>query len=413
MIQIKNLRIPYQKNPPLKKWVAEHLEKPIEQIATIQVLKQSLDARNPKQHFLIYHLEVFLEGESIEQKPIRYPQYQWNGPPPLIIGAGPAGLFAAWTFLAHGIRPILFERGERTHARMLKISRYWRKGELDLNSNVCNGEGGAGTFSDGKLITRIKSPLISQIMKILVDYGAPSEITYVYNPHVGSNLIREVIKRMSDDLIARGADLRFNTQVDHLDICSQQVQGLYLKKGEKISGSGLILACGHSAGDFLQTLYQQGIYFEVKSFALGLRIEHPQAYINSWQYGKHAISHHEGESAQYKLTHHWDTENIGVYSFCMCPGGYVISSTTDEKTLVVNGMSNFHRNSPWANAAIVCSIPKERFDQNDPFSLMKFQRELEQKTYFASKQEGDPKRIPVQRLEDFLLGKKGKIHTKS
>ncbi|MCE9625432.1 MAG: hypothetical protein K8R69_08290, partial [Deltaproteobacteria bacterium] len=306
----------------------------------------------------------------------------------------------------------LFERGERTHGRMLKISRYWRHGELDPDSNVCNGEGGAGTFSDGKLITRIKSPLIPRVMQAFVDYGAPAEITYVYNPHVGSNLIRDVIKKMSDDLIARGAELRFNARVESLDLSGRQVQGVVLRDGSRVAGSGLVLACGHSAGDFFRTLKDQGVRFEPKSFAIGLRIEHPQKYIDRWQYGE-ACELPEIDTAQYKLQSYWEAEKVGVYTFCMCPGGYVISSGTDPEALVVNGMSNYHRNSPWANAAVVCSVDQERVAGDDPFKMLKFQGEIERKIYAASRDRGDPKRIPAQRLEDFLEGREGQVKAKS
>ncbi len=429
MKSIEQLRIPYQKDPDLKKNLSSHLGIPEKKIQHIRVKKRSLDARNQKKLFWVYTLEVYFEGEKITEDFPEFPQKKWKGPPPLIIGAGPAGLFAALTFLKHGIRPILFERGARTHERMLKISRYWRHGELDEDSNVCNGEGGAGTFSDGKLITRIKSPLISFVMKSFVSYGAPPEITYVYNPHVGSNRIRDVIRAMSDDLILQGADLRFKTRVAELEIRQNQVQGLVLSNGEKIEGTGVLLACGHSAGKFFENLNSQGVHIEAKDFALGLRIEHPQSYINQWQYGPSTHCARSGqapstssgqvplleelEPAQYKLQSYWEKEHTGVYSFCMCPGGYVISSTTDPKTIVVNGMSNFHRNSPWANAAIVCSVSKDRVPGNDPFRLMQFQRGIESKVYEASAVRGESRRIPAQHLKDFLENKEGKIHTKS
>lgn len=411
MKRLHGFRVPYQKDPDLKTLVASHLGLSPNDIAEIRVAKRSLDARNRRQHYWVYSLEVFLQGEKAESTFEPFPKLKWNGPPPLILGAGPAGLFAAWTFLQHGIRPILFERGERTHPRMLKISKYWRKGELDADSNVCNGEGGAGTFSDGKLITRIKSPLIPRVMQAFVDYGAPPEIAYVYNPHVGSNLIREVIRKMSDDLIARGAELRFGTRVESLDLGKGQVQGVSLVDGERISGTGLILACGHSAGEFFATLHDQGIRFEPKPFALGLRIEHPQAYINQWQYGTQAEEH--PEAAQYKLQNYWEQDSTGVYTFCMCPGGYVISSTTDPETIVVNGMSNYHRNSPFANAAVVCSVPMEKVGGEDLFKMMRFQREIERKVYRASAEQGESRKIPAQRLEDFLERRKGAITVRS
>lgn len=412
MKTIHSLRVPYQKDPDLKQLAAMHLGIPSADIASIRVLKRSLDARNRRLFYWIYTLEIYLEGESVEAAFLPFPKVKYSGASPLIVGAGPAGLFAAWTFLQHGIRPVLFERGERTHERMRKISRYWRYGELDADSNVCNGEGGAGTFSDGKLITRIKSPFIGRVMQIFVDYGAPPEITYAHNPHVGSNLIRNVIRRMSDDLIAKGADFRFQTRVAELDLSGNEVQGVVLSDGTRTPGAGLVLACGHSAGDFFKTLHRQGVYFEAKSFALGLRIEHPQAFINQWQYGS-AIGDDELGAAQYKLKTYWDQEKIGVYTFCMCPGGYVISSTTDPETTVVNGMSNYHRNSPFANAAVVCTVDQKKINGTDPFRMLTFQSNIEKKVYATSRERGNAKLIPAMRLEDFLSGKVGDIKSRS
>lgn len=412
MKRIQDLRIPYQKNPDLLPIVAEALGLPVDDIGDIRIVKRSLDARSKRHKVWVYALDVFMQGESAEKSFAPFPQLKWNGPPPIVIGAGPAGLFAAWTFLQHGIRPILIERGERASKRMQKISRYWRYGELDLDSNVCNGEGGAGTFSDGKLITRIKSPLIERVMQAFVDYGAPKEITYVNNPHVGSNLIRKVIQTMSDDMIVRGGELRFNTRVESLDLSGRDVQGVMLRDGTHIPGTGVILACGHSAREFVHALRDQGVHCEPKAFALGLRIEHPQDYINQWQYGKDADIEDLG-AAQYKVSHYWDREDMGVYSFCMCPGGYVISSGTEPNGIVVNGMSNYQRNSKWANAAIVCTVPVDSVEGDDPFKLMKFQESIEQRVFEASRELGDPKRIPVQRLEDFLAGKMGKPVTTS
>jgi len=412
MKRIHEFRIPYERDPELRSLVASQLGLPEAQLGEIRILKRSLDARQRRSLQWVYSLEVYSTGESAEIDFAPFPRSRWSGPPPLVLGAGPAGLFAAWTFLAHGIKPILFERGARTHQRMLKISRYWRHGELDPDSNVCNGEGGAGTFSDGKLITRIKSPLIPRVMQAFVDYGAPKEITYVYNPHVGSNLIREVIKKMSDDLIARGAELRFDTRVEALDLAGRQVQGVVLGNGDKVAGTGLVLACGHSAGDFFRILRGQGIRFEPKSFALGLRIEHPQSFINQWQYGE-ACGLPGLETAQYKLQSYWEQEKLGVYSFCMCPGGYVISSGTDADGIVVNGMSNYHRNSPWANAAVVCSVDQERIAGEDPFKMLHFQREIERSFFAISRERGEARSVPAQRLEDFLEGREGKVTAKS
>ncbi len=404
---IRELKVPFQKNPELIRIVAEKLGLPAADIGSVRVIKQSLDARKRHRLMLVYSVEVYMKGESAEKGFAPFPKLKWGGPPPIVIGSGPAGMFAAWTFLEHGISPVLLERGERTKERMRKVGRYWRYGELDPDSNVCNGEGGAGTFSDGKLITRIKSPLIARVMQTFINYGAPEEIAYVYNPHVGSNLIRKVVTRMNDDLAARGGKIRFNSRVESLELAGRDVQGVVLAGGERIAGTGVVLACGHSARSFFHTLREQGVHCEPKPFALGLRIEHPQRYINAWQYGKRADESELG-AAEYKVAHHWDREALGVYSFCMCPGGYVIPSSTEADGIVVNGMSNYQRNSPWGSAGLVCSVPVERVEGNDAFKLMRFQEELERKAFQMSSELGDPKKVPAQRLEDFLARRLGK-----
>ncbi len=397
------IRIPYEKDPDLTHWVSQNLGLESPQIEKIQILKRSLDARNKNQLYWVFSIRVYLKGEKDTHHLENFRLVEWKGPPPLIIGAGPAGLFAALTFLEHGIRPILFEQGDRTYPRMRKISQYWRHGILDPQSNVCHGEGGAGTFSDGKLITRIKSPWIHKVMQTFVDCGAPPEITYVYNPHVGSNLIREVIRNLSDQLIARGASLQFNTAVKSLDLSHKELKGVCLSDGKKVEGTGLILASGHSASGFFKTLHEQGLNFEAKPFAVGLRIEHPQQLINEWQYGKNYFP--ELETAQYKLKTYWETENIGVYSFCMCPGGYVISSGTEAGRTVINGMSNYHRNSPWANAALVCTVDTSQIEGNHPFKMLHFQQKLEENTYQKAASRKENWKIPAQSLEDFLANR--------
>lgn len=409
MKTVKSLRVPYGgKESDLRALAADELGVMPETIADLKILKKSLDARNRRQFYWEYTLAVYFKGEEIAPAFLPFEKISWRGPPPVIIGAGPAGLFAAWTFIQHGIKPVLIERGERTDRRMHKIGRYWRYGELDPESNVCFGEGGAGTFSDGKLITRIKNPLIERVMQVLVGYGAPEEISYVYNPHVGSNRIRTVIKNMSDDLLAKGGNLRFMTRVEDLMIKNLRVGGVRTGDGEEIETGAVILACGHSAGDLFNKIYRQGVFFEAKSFAVGLRIEHPQSVINKIQYGRENAPVELGP-AQYKLNTYWDESEIGVYTFCMCPGGYVISSATKPGQIVVNGMSNYHRNSLWANSAVVCTVAKEKIAGDDPFRLFHFQKEIEKNAFDLSYESGGRgHRVPAQRVEDFMYGRVGR-----
>ena len=367
-----------------------------------EILKKSVDARRGKPRF-IYSVEVFGKDEAPEKK--NFDLEKLLSPPQLpvcIIGAGPAGLFAALRLLERGIPCRIFEQGEPTGKRILSIAKFWRKGELNERSNVGFGEGGAGLFSDGKLITRIKSPFIPYVMRRLVEFGAPVEIEYLANPHVGSDKIRRVIPKMREHLIKLGLDLRFNTKVVDLRFSGKNVKAVVLESGEVVDCEQIILATGHSS-DIFDVLHQRDVFMEGKSFAVGLRLEHPQIEVNRMQYRDYA-EHPKLGSANYKLAYTDKTQGIGVYSFCMCPGGYVLSSGTEKDGLVSNGMSNFNRNSPFANAAIVLSVDHDKNFPGDLFGGMKYRRHLEKQGFEMVHNYGGTRELPAQKLFDFIDG---------
>ncbi|HPI41624.1 MAG TPA: hypothetical protein PLJ21_12520, partial [Pseudobdellovibrionaceae bacterium] len=348
-----------------------------------RILNLSIDARGRKKPHFKYSLELNPSGETLTQENFELEKISAPKTRPLIIGAGPCGLFAALRFVERGIKPILIERGSTCEERLKKINRYWRYGELDPHNNVCFGEGGAGMYSDGKLITRIKSPYIPYVLHRLVQMGAPEEIQWLSNPHVGSDRIRRLLPAFRKFLLDNGCEIHFETQFKKLLLSQNQVVGieaLDLKTQElkKYPSEHVILATGHSAMDIFETLHQQNVFMEPKSFAMGVRVEHPQELINQIQYREYA-DHPKLKSAPYKLTHHDHKTNTGVYSFCMCPGGYVLSSSTENDGVVCNGMSNYSRNGPFANAAVVVTIDHEKLFPGDLFGGIKLRTEIEQR----------------------------------
>jgi uncharacterized FAD-dependent dehydrogenase len=388
----------------------QRLQELVPDYSDYRILKQSVDARRSHAPKIVYSVEVADRDEKLAHLEINLDKINYQKKEkPIIIGTGPAGLFCALRLIERGIPSIIFERGSKAEERIQGINRFWRYGTLDPRNNVCFGEGGAGLYSDGKLITRIKSPHIPYVLKKLVQFGCPAEIEYLANPHVGSDKLRRSIPLLRNFLIANGCEIHFNTQVTELLTENSQISGVKTEYNEQFHSSFVVLATGHSANDIFDHLKNIGVTMEGKSFAVGLRIEHPQKLINQIQYRDWA-HHPKLGAANYKLAFHNKKDQVGVYSFCMCPGGYILSCGTETDGLVSNGMSNYHRNSPFANAAIVVSINHdEKFGKKDIFAGLNYRRNLEKKAYQAVQSAGGNKQLPAQKLTDFFERKQGEL----
>lgn len=400
---LQNIEIPIDQD------LEEKLSLLVPSYGEYRILRQSVDARRRHSPHFVYSVEIAEKGEKLQKPSFPIEKVSFSvKEKPLIVGSGPAGLFAALRLVERGIPCHLFERGSDSGERIKGINRFWRYGELDTRNNVCYGEGGAGLYSDGKLITRIKSPEIPYVMQRLVQFGAPEEIQWLSNPHVGSDRIRRVIPQLRKYLLQNGCEIHFNTKVEKLLFEGSQIVGLETEHRKIFHSPYVVLATGHSAEDMLRHLQEVGVFLEGKSFALGLRIEHPQSMINQIQFREFA-QHPKLGAANYKLAHHDNASQIGVYSFCMCPGGYVLSAGTEADSVVCNGMSNYKRNSPFANAAIVVSINHDKYFGKDLFGGLKMRRDLERKAFQSVVQAGGKKELPAQTVNDFFAGRSSQV----
>ncbi|MBY0517130.1 MAG: NAD(P)/FAD-dependent oxidoreductase [Bacteriovoracaceae bacterium] len=387
--------------------VDAHVRSLVPGVRDYRVISKSLDARGaPRGRIPQFHytVEALLDSNDHYATQSDFKKFSPLKTKPIIIGAGPAGLFCAVMLAEHGIPSLIIERGESADKRMLKIAKFWRQGELDPDTNVCYGEGGAGLYSDGKLITRVKSSHIPYVMRKLVEFGAPEEVSYISNPHLGSNKIRQIISQVSGWLQARGSEMRYNTCVEKLIYRDKQVVGVELRDGEKIYSDHVVLAAGHSAQEMYQHLHESGVELKTKDFAVGVRIEHTRRHIDKIQHGQWCEAPELG-AARYRLSWHDHTADVGVYSFCMCPGGYVLSSGTEKDGLVVNGMSNFARNSYWSNAALVVTVKTSKLAEKDMMAGLRFQHNIEKLAFQSSQKHATGREIPSLTIREFLNGR--------
>lgn len=377
-------------------------------VVDYRILSKSLDARGAprgKKPIFQYNLEVIAKGESFsvldDETFKELPHFDKK---PVFIGAGPASLFGALRLAEYGIPSIIIERGEEAKKRMRDIAKYWRYGKLNPESNVCYGEGGAGLFSDGKLITRVKSPYVKYVMNKFVEFGAPEETAYISNPHLGSNKIRNIIYGIADHLRSIGCEIHYNTRVDEILYKDKKACGVKLNNGNTIETDHVILAAGHSAKDVYYHLNDTGVEMKQKSFAVGVRVEHPRVVIDKLQHGMYHESDFLG-SARYRLSYHNKETEKGTYSFCMCPGGYVLSSGTELDGIVVNGMSNYARNSRWSNSALVVTVNAGAdFEGDNILNGLEFQHEIEQRAYKMSCEMASGRELPAMTVGEFLKG---------
>ncbi len=419
MIRINQVKLPVEHtSDALHKKVQELLnyKGPVD----VEIVKRSLDARKKPQLFYVYMVDVAVpekeenkllkrchsnQIQKIEPVKYEFPVKHYEGTErPVIVGMGPAGLFCGYVLAKAGFRPILLERGKCVEERSGDVEAFWETGRLNTESNVQFGEGGAGTFSDGKLNTLIKDKYgrNKEVLRIFVKHGAPEEILYDYKPHIGTDILKEIVRSMREEILALGGEVRFETKVTDLRIADGRIKGLVLNGKEELQAEHVVLALGHSARDTFSMLSKQKVAMEAKPFAIGMRVEHPQELINLSQYGKKEAG--ALGNAIYKLTAE-TREKRGVYTFCMCPGGYVVNASSEERRLAVNGMSYSGRNSANANSAVIITItPEDYGDSKDPLSGVAFQRKLEEKAY----QIGNGK-VPVERYGSFkraILGTK-------
>ena len=381
-----------------------------EKILSWQIVKKSIDARKKPDIKVVYSVDVSVASQdkvlsgcksgqvqAVNDKVYAFPDEGTDqlAHRPVIIGTGPAGLFCGYLLAKHGYRPLILERGRCVEQRREDVEKFWREGILDPASNVQFGEGGAGTFSDGKLNTLVKDKYgrNKEVLKILVEAGAPEEILYEAKPHIGTDILCTVVSNLRNQIISWGGEVRFEAQVTNLCCDQDCVAGVIVNGTEMIESEAIVLAIGHSARDTFEMLHVKQIPMEAKSFAVGLRMEHPRRMIDQMQYG--ATEHPLLPAANYKVTAQ-TSSGRGVYSFCMCPGGYVVNASSEPGRLAVNGMSYSGRDGNNSNSAMIVTVTPEDYEGDSPLAGIAFQRELEEKAYKIG--EGA---IPVEAYGDY------------
>ena len=418
MLRLTEVKLPLDHpESAIKAAILKRLGIAAEELVGYSIARRGHDARKPEAILFVYTLDVEVKNEPSVLKRQKKDRHLSLAPDtryrfvaqapahlasrPVVIGTGPAGLFAGLILAQMGFRPIILERGKAVRERAKDTFALWREGKLDPESNVQFGEGGAGTFSDGKLHTQIKDPLHhgKKVLAEFVEAGAPPEILYVSKPHIGTFRLVSMVEKMRATIESLGGEIRFQSRVDDLEIDNGQVRGVVLADGERIATDHVILAVGHSARDTFQMLYDRGVYIEAKPFSIGFRIEHPQALIDTCRFGKNADNPLLG-AADYKLVHHC-SNGRSVYSFCMCPGGQVVAAASEPGRVVTNGMSQYSRSERNANSGIVVDITPADYPGH-PLAGIEFQRHWEARAFELG---GRNYQAPGQLVGDFLAGK--------
>ena len=421
MIRITELRLPVNHAPEeLEAAILKRLSISSKDLVQFTVFKRSHDARKNTALSFIYTIDLSIKDEEKVLKKWGYDPHVCPSPDtsyhyvakapaelkkrPVVIGFGPCGIFAALILAQMGFKPIVLERGKQVRERTQDTWGLWRKKILNPESNVQFGEGGAGTFSDGKLYSQIKDPKFygRKVIEEFIKAGAPEEIAYVAKPHIGTFRLVGMVEKIRQEIIDLGGEIRFQQKVISFDIQDGQLRGLRLESGEVVEADHVVLALGHSARDTFKALHQAGVYIEPKPFSVGFRIEHPQSLIDKARLGPHAGNPLIG-AADYKLVHH-AKNGRAVYSFCMCPGGTVVAATSEENRVVTNGMSQYSRNERNANAGIVVNVDPSDYGASaeNPLAGIDFQRALESKAFELG---GKTYEAPGQLVGDFIAGR--------
>jgi uncharacterized FAD-dependent dehydrogenase len=430
MLRLTDVRLPLDHSEDeLRAAIRKELGLEPRELLGYTIFRRSFDARKRGAIALIYHLDVETppsrEAEIVRRRrdskgpqvgptpdttarlPTRAPA-DFSSPPfsrPLVLGFGPCGLFAGLILAEMGFRPLILERGKEVRERTVDTFGFWRKGILDPESNVQFGEGGAGTFSDGKLYSQIRDPghLGRKVLTEFVAAGAPPEILYVNKPHIGTFRLVKMVESMRAKIESLGGEIRFRSRVEDFVVEAGKVRGVILEGGERLSSDHIILAVGHSARDTFESLHARGVYLEAKPFSIGFRIEHPQSLIDRCRFGSQA-GHPLLGAADYKLVHHCTTDGLNgrsVYSFCMCPGGTVVAAASEPGRVVTNGMSQYSRDERNANSGIVVGITPEDYP-GGPLAGVAFQRHWEERAFELG---GGTYQAPGQLVGDFLAGR--------
>lgn len=424
MIRITEIKLPLEhESSDIQAAIIKKLGINTADLLDYSIFKRGVDARKANAILLAYTVDVTVQGEAKILAKLRKDPHVKVAPDtsyhfvaqapsglknrPIIIGLGPSGLFAALILAQSGFKPLVLERGKAVRERTKDTFNFWRKSKLNTESNVQFGEGGAGTFSDGKLYSQIKDPKHygRKVLNEFVIAGAPEEILYVSHPHIGTFRLVSMVEKMRETIIALGGEIRFESRVDDIEIAlnaegQNQVQAVVLQNGQRIATNHLVLAVGHSARDTFEMIYKRGIYIEAKPFSIGFRIEHPQSLIDSARHGPNA-QHPILGAADYKLVHH-ASNGRSVYSFCMCPGGTVVASASEANCVVTNGMSQYSRNERNANAGIVVGITPDVDFPGHPLAGMELQRKWEHQAFLLG---GSTYQAPGQLIGDFLVNK--------
>lgn len=407
VLRVNNIKLPLDARPEeIRASALKKVRKREEELLSFRIVRQSVDARKKQVQF-VYSVELCFEGNVAftDDADVRLVDTQEPETPlksnlksrPVVVGTGPCGLFCALTLAEAGSPPFILERGAVIEKRAQRIDAYWQGDALDPNSNVQFGEGGAGTFSDGKLTTRINDRRATRVLEVFHRFGAEADILFKAKPHIGTDVLRRVIENLRKHLICLGCEFQFETALTDICLSEGQLKAITTSRGETIPCRHLVLAIGHSARDTYEMLYERGVSMIQKPFSVGVRIEHLQKELDQALYGDFA-GHPKLGPAEYQVSHRVGED--ACYSFCMCPGGVVVAAASEAETIVTNGMSYHARNGENANAALCMNVDRRYFDSNHPLAGVTFQRTLEQQAFRLHRG-----KAPIQTVGNFL--KKG------